>query len=79
MTMRTVGGWVLAISVTAALGAGCASHERPDGDGNQTEQQDDSSRQVRDDCAARIDAQIASREIPNADRDYAFGMCVASR
>jgi hypothetical protein len=34
---------------------------------------------VSDDCSSRIDAQITARIIPNADREYAEGMCRAKR
>jgi hypothetical protein len=31
------------------------------------------------DCTARVDALIDSRTIPQSDREYAIGMCVADR
>jgi hypothetical protein len=78
--MRAVSAWLVAVSVIATFGAGCASHDGSDGDGTQNEFHDDSNgNPVPDDCASRIDAQITSGEIPNADRDYFVGMCEASR
>lgn len=76
--MRAVAEWLVAVSVMAAMGAGCASHDGSDGGGDQREFHDGSNgNPVPDDCSHRIDDQIASGEIPNADRDYFVEMCEA--
>jgi hypothetical protein len=64
--------WLVAAGV---LGAGCTSHDQAD-DSSRTA---DHPARVSDDCAHRIDAQISAGIIPNADREYAEGMCRAKR
>ena len=74
--MRAWANQLVAISVIAAFGLGCASHDGAEGE--RTEHPGGSTADpVRDDCPASIDAQISAGEIPNADREYFVGMCEA--
>ena len=67
--MRAVATLLAAIGVLGALGTGCSSDPEADPSGQP----------VSDGCSSHIDALIASRIVPNADREYATGMCEQQR
>jgi hypothetical protein len=62
------------MAIAGTVAAGCAAQDGP-ADG----QPGMHPSQVTDDCAGRIDAEITAGIVPNADREYAEGMCRAGR
>jgi hypothetical protein len=76
VTVRRAAASLALVGVVGAVGVGCASQDRPEGHDRHDQ---GSSRAVTDRCSSSIDAQIASREIPNSDRDYFFTMCELNR
>jgi hypothetical protein len=67
--------WLAVAGVVAAVSAGCAA---PDHAGPEPRTEPGSST-VGDACSGHIDALIAARVVPRADREYATGMCEAQR
>jgi hypothetical protein len=74
--MRTWVRWLAVLSVVGTFGTGCASGDNPGEDSKRSEHH--TGNPVSNDCSRRIDEQITSGEIPNADRDYFVGMCEAN-
>lgn len=56
------------LGVLVVLAAGCATGDRDEDAGPRD--------QVLEQCSQKIDSQIEAGLIPNADREYATGMCL---
>lgn len=59
---------VVAVAVCAA-GTACSSGERTERDATRRDQ-------VLEECGRKINSQIEAGRIPEADREYATGMCL---
>jgi hypothetical protein len=62
---------LVVLGVLALLAAGCSSGDREEDAGPRDE--------VLEQCSQKIDSQIEAGLIPNADREYATGMCLRVR
>jgi hypothetical protein len=74
--MRAVAKGLVVLGVLGALGTGCASHDAGSEDSSRAPRHADEHDPVLAGCSSKIDAQIAAGLIPEADREYATGMCL---
>jgi hypothetical protein len=56
-------------AVACAVGSGCSSGERTEHDASRHDP-------VLQECGRKINSQIEAGRIPEADREYATGMCL---
>jgi hypothetical protein len=59
---------LVTLGVLVVLAAGCSAGDRDEGAGRRDD--------VLEQCSQKIDSQIEAGLIPNADREYATGMCL---
>ena len=77
-TCKNVASWCVAAGVLVAFGTGCSSHDRAGSEQRPAGRPTESAvNQTLAACSSHIDALIAARLTPAADREYAIGMCLA--